>query len=206
MFILSLLRAVLLCILVPLLAGMPLAQVNILDQATLESIHYYMAQGKETDAEGVTNLSFKFTNPVKRYFYSTEGNKWVVEFENASVVKEPSLSNLGIPFGDIKISKTKENIQVVEGVVPVFTDILRVEISMQKGFRPAISLSGTGDYVDLKATWTKIGVVDPEEKKMHSTVLTYSIVCTIAVLTIAGIAYLIKKTAHQDKVDDVYIQ
>src|SRR3989339_684918 len=152
------------------------AQIEVNELAILQSVQYYQSRTNDSLPERTANLSFKFKGTIGRYFSTIEKGKWVVEFVNASIEQEPSVSKFGVPFEDINITKIRENIQVAEGMTPTMTDILRVEITMQDGYRPAVDLSSNNLFVYLKATWSKDSVVDPDIKKHRSNMLKYSVI------------------------------
>jgi hypothetical protein len=153
-FALLLVLFILACLLSP-----SFGQLDLKEKAQLVGVQVDEKPGV-TEKEKLTDVAFIFTGKPSQYFHSFKDSVLIIDFYDAEPGEEKLPDITQAPFTGCTIGKDKVDVNKdIEGLEPLFKDIVRVTLPIQKEVTIDYTLSDDFNVITLATVWSKGGAI-----------------------------------------------
>jgi hypothetical protein len=134
-------------------------QLDLKEKAQLVGVQVDEKPGA-TEKEKLTDVAFIFTGKPSQYFHTFKDNVLTIDFYDAEPGEEKLPDINQAPFTGCTIAKDKVDVNKdIEGLEPLFKDIVRVTLPVQKDLTLDYTLSDDFNVITLSTVWSKGGTI-----------------------------------------------
>jgi len=167
-------------------------QLDLKEKAQLVGVQVDEKPGV-TEKEKLTDVAFIFTGKPSQYFHSFKDSVLIIDFYDAEPGEEKLPDITQAPFTGCVIVKDKVDVNKdIEGLEPLFKDIVRVTLPIQKEVTIDYTLSDDFNVITLATVWSKGGAIKSGVTQKKSRKWVY-IAGGIVGVTAGTIAYILVK-------------
>ncbi|MFH0920829.1 MAG: hypothetical protein V1913_10750 [Fibrobacterota bacterium] len=158
-------RVLLSSVLLIFLSAPLFSQLDLKQKAQLVGIQVDEKPGV-TEKEKLTDISFIFVDKPSAYYHNFKDGLLVVDFYDAQLGEEklPDITQAPFTGSTIAIDKIDVN-KDIEGMQPLFKDIVRVTLPVQQGLDIDFTMSDDFNVVTLATVWTAGGKLGEKSRK-----------------------------------------